>query len=1484
MSVNVAGGDLQWNAGIDLSQFNQDIQSIRNGLNSLTDNQKKQGADLEDFAKKAAAAAAGYFSIQAAKDFVVSMVQVRGEFQQIEVAYRTMLGSKEKADKLMAESVKLAAVTPFGLQDVASGSKQLLAYGFAAQDITKNLEMLGNIASGVGSQLNDVVYLYGTLKASGRVTQMDINQFAGRGIPIYQALADTMKINVEQVREYVSAGKVGFPQVEAAFNKLTGAGGQFFNLMQEQSKTLTGQLSNLEDAWAVMLNDLGKQNEGVFASAIGGAITLIENYQEVIDILASVVAGYGAYRAALLVTAATTSIATYATTGFTAAEILQYYWTTTLTKAQKLLNATMLANPYVAVAAALAALGTYLYLTSENALKLKTASELTTEAMARQGDAVETAESKLRVYIEMLRNTNLSETERVNIYNKIKSIDPSIVRGIDEKTISYGKLKTSVDAYIVSLRQKFAAEANEGAIKSSIEQENALRKAIEERERITNAYLSQGLTRKDITDKSPAIQRDILKQENDARNLLLKQQIETNKLIGKSVQTGSKEQIAAAEKDLQIIQSQKKLYAKGTIEFLTIQQQAVEKQEEINELRKLKQKADNPVAEVQKTSKNKAYYEAIVKDNTEKLEALDKGEKDFSSKAAPLKKRILDAQKELLSFSTNEKAAKKANDEMFQWSEKRIEILDKISEAYNKANSSAKTQNQQEIEANQAKYKSLRDELAKYNREAKKSGRPQLGNETAQMINNAELKEDYSIKYKQDTEKQSIEFEKQKNLYEDFENYKTTFGKVAAEKRYGTELRSYDDLLNGLKASYSKLAIKSVGPLGLTGGEKERLDNEEKQIKSLQEIEASRYAAAYESALTYNQNIERINAEYRDKAKKLEGKITDEQKQVLLKKRDDAISAASDEAIAKTDIYKRLAEQTLDITQAQVKEQAKALKELLKDDTLSDDLKSRIQGQLDKVEFTLKIGVNQSNLDALKLRLHLLKDSLEPSKNGGIIISPDETKRTLRELTEIQAKIDKIINPSTGKANSSFTQGLKSQYDTSSKVADKVSKDLGQLSGGFSELSSALGGVDTKAGYALDTVAKLAQVGSDAAGAFSSFASGDIIGGITKTISAVAGLFSIGKKVKEMNAAARKEVADFYASAISGEREYQDMLKQRELQTIRNNKIALQGIRDELALRRAQNAEYAKESAEIMAKLQGQSYISAETYTHGTWFRKASVDKTYSSLRGMSFEQLSSLLAQGKLEGDAKALVERLKELEQKGYDATAAMADLAKETQEIFTGTTADSLTDSLLDMFKAGKTGVTDLAEFFKSTMDDAALSIFKNKVLAEMMSKFYDEFSTKAQSGDELTDSEIKSLQTLFTSLTDDAKAKFEALKKVTGSNLSDGPSKAITGIIASAGLTEDSANKAMGIWRGQYDLTKTLVKLSNDSVAHLMSISKYLMDMYNISVNTFNLSLEIRDNTLRTANNTDNLNAILLKIEKNTSGGSGYQNLINNGVKI
>jgi len=465
--MNVNGGPLDFVAALDNSQFGAAMREMRNDVSRLTGDLQTQGAQIESFASKAAAAAAGFFSTQAAAGFVKQMVQVRGEFQQIEIAFNTMLGSKEKADQLMAEAVKLAAITPFTLNDVAKGAKQLLAYGFAAGDITQELTKLGNVAAGVGSQLGDIVYLYGTMKAGGRVTQVDLNQFAGRGIPIYDELAKVIGKTTGEVRAYVSAGKIGFPEVEKAFGNMTGQGGKFFNLMQEQSKSLTGQLANLGDAWDMMLNSLGKSQEGIIGDGIQAAIELVENYQKVIDIIGILIISYGVYRASLIVTAVNQRIVAegqlqMALSGNTlaASQLRAVGATTFLNQALVRIRTTLMsfaaATAPIAVITAFIAVG-YALVQYQDAAEI--AENSLTEAKEKGARALDNETEKINGLLKTIKDHNVSKREQKAAYDELLQTTQGALDKYSQEEIAAGKGAEAIDKYKESVRK--ATETNQ---------------------------------------------------------------------------------------------------------------------------------------------------------------------------------------------------------------------------------------------------------------------------------------------------------------------------------------------------------------------------------------------------------------------------------------------------------------------------------------------------------------------------------------------------------------------------------------------------------------------------------------------------------------------------------------------------------------------------------------------------------------------------------------------------------------------------------------------------------------------------------------------------------------------------------------------------------------------------------------------------------------------------------------------------------------
>lgn len=315
---NINGG-LAFAATLDIKDFNVSADAMNARIKQLSDTTAAKAAEMDQslltFAKNGAAYITSYLVGQGMTNLLTSIVQVRGQFQQLEIAFETMLGSKSKAHELMQQMEETAAKTPFDLEGVANGAKQLLAYGESADKVNDTLVRLGNIASGLSLPLNDIVYLYGTTMVQGRLYAADVRQFTGRGIPLVKELAKMYGVTADEINNMVSAGKIGFPDVQKVLNKLTDEGGQFYNLMEKQSKSLTGMISNLGDTWDQVQDHLGEQNQDLFAGAINAAGYFLEHLEDILKMVKAVAIAYGSYRAALVLN-------TIATKGFTGVALI----------------------------------------------------------------------------------------------------------------------------------------------------------------------------------------------------------------------------------------------------------------------------------------------------------------------------------------------------------------------------------------------------------------------------------------------------------------------------------------------------------------------------------------------------------------------------------------------------------------------------------------------------------------------------------------------------------------------------------------------------------------------------------------------------------------------------------------------------------------------------------------------------------------------------------------------------------------------------------------------------------------------------------------------------------------------------------------------------------------------------------------------------------------------------------------------------------
>ena len=288
----------------DNSSFISAMNGVRTSVGQTMSYVEQEGNSIETMFKRIGEAAGIAFGVAQVKEFANAVMDVRGQFQQLEVAFTTMLGSADKANNLMQQITKTAATTPFDLKGVADGAKSLMAYGTAADEVNGMLIRLGDIAAGMSIPLKDLVYLYGTTMVQGRMFTQDLRQFQGRGIPIAEELAKVLKVAKEQIPDLVTEGKITSDVFKQAIENMTNTGSKFGGLMEAQSKTITGQISNIEDSIDMMLNEIGKNSEGFINEALSNVSTLIENYQTVGKVLLTVAAAYGSYKAALVATLA----------------------------------------------------------------------------------------------------------------------------------------------------------------------------------------------------------------------------------------------------------------------------------------------------------------------------------------------------------------------------------------------------------------------------------------------------------------------------------------------------------------------------------------------------------------------------------------------------------------------------------------------------------------------------------------------------------------------------------------------------------------------------------------------------------------------------------------------------------------------------------------------------------------------------------------------------------------------------------------------------------------------------------------------------------------------------------------------------------------------------------------------------------------------------------------------------------------------------
>lgn len=378
------------NYAAKLATVNKEMASLKkanaDAISSGVQLQKVNSGLMESF-KNLGKRVLFYAGLGAITGFVKSLMDVRGQYELLERSIGAVLGDFEKGSQIFREQQELALKSPFTVLDLAGATKQLAAYNFEAEELVDVSRRMADISAALGVPMERLTYNLGQIRAQTVLTARDARDFANAGLSITSELA---KMYTEQEQRIVSVGDVmdrmsnkmvSFTDVMKVLNRYTDEGGMFYDFQAKQAETLAGQLSNLTDAYDFMLNEIGKENQGMLTGSISLVRSLFENWRSVANILTVVATTLGVYKTAQIAVATVQLAANMNLRKYSEYLVIARKALRDKAAATKLaeastqnLNKTLLAvakNPYAVIIAGLAALGVAIYQAYTNATKFR---------------------------------------------------------------------------------------------------------------------------------------------------------------------------------------------------------------------------------------------------------------------------------------------------------------------------------------------------------------------------------------------------------------------------------------------------------------------------------------------------------------------------------------------------------------------------------------------------------------------------------------------------------------------------------------------------------------------------------------------------------------------------------------------------------------------------------------------------------------------------------------------------------------------------------------------------------------------------------------------------------------------------------------------------------------------------------------------------------------------------------------------------------
>ena len=369
------------------------------------------------------------------KETIGQIISVRGEFETIETSIGVLLnGNKQKTTEVMNELKQYALISPLTTKDMAGALQMMMGFGLKADDSIKYLKALGDISMGNTGKFNSLALAFSQMSSAGKLMGQDLNQMINAGFNPLSIISEKTGKSIGELKQQMEKGAISSQMVQQAFISATSAGGKFYGMAAAGAKTVNGQVSMLQESFQNALNSIGTKGEGVILTGIKGATSLVNNYQEVISIITELLAVYGTYKTAIMVTTALQGIQTIGAGSLTIAEAAHYAWLVVVEKAQKALNATMLANPYVLAATALALVGVAVYEYEKNLDNTNKKADKFNEQLAKEKEHLGNVTSEISKLLPVAQDSAAKTKDRENAIKQLQKVYPSYFKSLNIET------------------------------------------------------------------------------------------------------------------------------------------------------------------------------------------------------------------------------------------------------------------------------------------------------------------------------------------------------------------------------------------------------------------------------------------------------------------------------------------------------------------------------------------------------------------------------------------------------------------------------------------------------------------------------------------------------------------------------------------------------------------------------------------------------------------------------------------------------------------------------------------------------------------------------------------------------------------------------------------------------------------------------------------------------------------------------------------